>query len=156
MKRLIQVGLSFGMLLGTSAVSCVASDLGVLRNGLSIRHERRQVLGGVTRLFVSADGSSFVDVPTAEIEHFEAALAGPKPAATENPAEAQSAHLNVENLNRTDLSEVINSASTRYRLDPGLGNNVIPAGEDVKCRAVGREGAHGLVPTTAESHFPFS
>src|SRR5229473_2433979 len=73
MKRLIQVALSLGMLLGTSAVSCLASDLAVLRNGFSIRHERRQVLGGVTRLFVSADGSSFVDVPTAEIEHFEAA-----------------------------------------------------------------------------------
>src|ERR1700674_793707 len=121
MKRLIQVGLSFGMLLGTS-VSCFASDLAVLRNGFSIRHERRQVLGGVTRLFVSADGSSFVDVPTAEIEHFEAALADPKPAATHNPAEAQSAHLNVANLNQTDLSEVINSARNRYRLAPALGN----------------------------------
>src|SRR5260370_37267541 len=120
MKRLIQVGLSFAMLLGTSAVSCVASDLAVLRNGFSIRHERRQVLGGVTRLFVSADGSSFVDGPTAEIEHFEAALAGPKPAATEHPAEGQGARLNVEDLNRTGLSEGINSASTRYRLGAGL------------------------------------
>jgi soluble lytic murein transglycosylase-like protein len=145
MNRLIQVGLSFGMLLGTSAVSCVASDLAVLRNGFSIRHERRQVLGGVTRLFVSADGSSFVDVPTAEIEHFEAALADPKPAATANPAEAQSAHLNVANLNRTDLSEVINSASTRYRLDPDLVNSVIRAESDFNVRAVSRTGAQGLM-----------
>src|SRR5260370_33614137 len=105
MKRLIQVGLSFAMLLGTSAVSCVASDLAVLRNGFSIPHERRQVLGGVTRLFVSADGSSFVDVPTAEIEHFEAALADPKPAATGNPAGAQRSHLNVANLKRSQLSQ---------------------------------------------------
>jgi soluble lytic murein transglycosylase-like protein len=145
MKRLIQVGLSLGMLLGTSAVSCLASDLAVLRNGFSIRHERRQVLGGVTRLFVSADGSSFVDVPTAEIEHFEATLADPKPAATQNPAEAQSAHLNVANLNGTDLSEVINSASNRYRLDPDLVNSVIRAESGFNVRAVSRKGAQGLM-----------
>jgi soluble lytic murein transglycosylase-like protein len=145
MKRLIQVGLSFGMLLGTSAVFCFASDLAVLRNGFSIRHERRQVLGGVTRLFVSADGSSFVDVPTAEIEHFEAALADPKPAATQNPAEARSAHLNVANLNQTDLSEVITSASHRYRLDPDLVNSVIRAESGFNVRAVSRKGAQGLM-----------
>ncbi len=145
MKRLIQVGLSLGMLLGTPAVSCLASDLAVLRNGFSIRHERRQVLGGVTRLFVSADGSSFVDVPTAEIEHFEATLADPKPAATQNPAEAQSAHLNVANLNGTDLSEVINSASNRYRLDPDLVNSVIRAESGFNVRAVSRKGAQGLM-----------
>jgi soluble lytic murein transglycosylase-like protein len=145
MKKLIQVGLSFVMLFGTSAVSCFASDLAVLRNGFSIRHERRQVLGAVTRLFVSADGSSFVDVPTAEIEHFEAALADPMPAATENPAAAQSAHLNVANLNRTDLSEVINSASSRYRLDPDLVNSVIRAESGFNVRAVSRKGAQGLM-----------
>jgi soluble lytic murein transglycosylase-like protein len=145
MKKLIQVGLSFVMLFGTSAVSCFASDLAVLRNGFSIRHERRQVLGGVTRLFVSADGSSFVDVPTAEIEHFEAALADPKPAAQPNPAEAQSAHLNVANLNQTDLSEVVNSASNRYRLDPDLVNSVIRAESGFNVRAVSRKGARGLM-----------
>lgn len=145
MKKLIQVGLSFGMLLGTSAVSCFASDLAVLRNGFSIRHERRQVLGAVTRLFVSSDGSSFVDVPTAEIEHFEATLAEPKPAPTRNPAEAQSGHLNVANLNRTDLSEVISSASNRYRLDPDLVNSVIRAESGFNVRAVSRKGAQGLM-----------
>src|SRR6202171_5403282 len=152
MKRLLQFGLSFGMLLGTSAVSCFASDLAVRRKGFSIRHERHQVLGGVTRLFVSADGSSFVDVPTAEIEHFEATLGDPKPAATQNPAEAQSAHLNVANLNRTDLSEVINSASNRYRLDPDLVNSVIRAESGFNVRAVSRKGAQGLMqlmPVTA-------
>src|SRR4030081_3740965 len=151
MKRLIQVGLSVSMLLGTLAVPCFASDLAVLRNGFSIRHERRQVLGPSTRLFVSVDGSSFVDVPTAEIEHFEAAPADAKPpatqspAATQNPAQAQSAHLNVANLNRTDLSEVINSASDRYRLDPDLVNSVIRAESGFNVRAVSRKGAQGLM-----------
>src|SRR4030088_847771 len=43
MKKLIKIGLSLGWL-GTLAVPCFASDLAVLRNGFSIRHERRQRL----------------------------------------------------------------------------------------------------------------
>src|SRR5580692_4378464 len=56
-----------------AALPCFAGEVAVLRNGFSIRHERREVVGDTTRLYVTADGSSFVDVPTAEIEHFEAA-----------------------------------------------------------------------------------
>src|SRR5579864_7292849 len=59
--------------LAVAALPCLAGDVAVLKNGFSIKHERREVLADVTRLYVSADGSSFVDVPTAEIEHFEAA-----------------------------------------------------------------------------------
>src|SRR5579859_311022 len=59
--------------LALAALPCLGGEVAVLRNGFSIRHERREVVGDVTRLYVTADGSSFVDVPTAEIEHFEAA-----------------------------------------------------------------------------------
>jgi hypothetical protein len=55
------------------SLPCWAAEMAVLRNGFSIRHERREVIGDVTRLYVTADGSSYVDVPTAEIEHFEEA-----------------------------------------------------------------------------------
>src|ERR1700680_5103051 len=75
MRALISFRLQLGVLL-TLAIAAPASFAGenaVLRNGFSIQHERREVVGEVTRLYVSADGSSFVDVPTAEIEHFEAA-----------------------------------------------------------------------------------
>src|SRR5271166_6832903 len=56
-----------------TSLPCLGAESAVLRNGFSIRHERREVIGEVTRLYVSADGSSYVDVPTAEIEHFEEA-----------------------------------------------------------------------------------
>ena len=36
----------------------------MLKNGFAIKHERREIVGELTRLYVSADGSSFVDVPT--------------------------------------------------------------------------------------------
>ena len=55
------------------ALPCFGGEVAVLKNGFSIRHERREVVGDVTRLYVTTDGSSFVDVPTADIEHFEAA-----------------------------------------------------------------------------------
>ena len=50
---------SFGASLFASA-----ADVAVLRNGFSIRHERREVVGPVTRLFLSADKNGYVDVPT--------------------------------------------------------------------------------------------
>ena len=75
MLRLISIRLRLGLLvtLALAALPCFSAEVAVLRNGFSIRHERREIVGDVTRLYVSADGSSFVDVPTAEIEHFEAA-----------------------------------------------------------------------------------
>ena len=60
-------------MLAVAALPCLAGEVAVLRNGFSIKHERREIVGDITRLYVNADGSSFIDVPTAEIEHFEAA-----------------------------------------------------------------------------------
>src|SRR5579871_5574949 len=56
-----------------SALPCFATEIAVLKNGFSVRHERGEVVGDVTRLYVTADGSSFVDVPSAQVDHFEAA-----------------------------------------------------------------------------------
>src|SRR5207244_7785493 len=64
----------------TAAISSSASDLAILRNGFSIRHERRDVLGAVTRLYTAADVSSYVDVSTDQIYHFEKGFSVPPPA----------------------------------------------------------------------------
>jgi len=68
-----RVRLGVLVILAAATLPCLATEVAVLRNGFSIRHERREVVGDTTRLYVSADGSSFVDVSTAEIDHFEAA-----------------------------------------------------------------------------------
>jgi hypothetical protein len=57
MFRQLGVGL---LLLATSSF---ASDLAVLRNGFSIRHERRTTIGDVTRLYIGSDAANYVDVP---------------------------------------------------------------------------------------------
>jgi len=153
--------------LAVVALPCFAGEVAVLKNGFSIRHERREIVGATTRLYVSADGSSFVDVPTAEIEHFEAApeltasgsrlpasgkepqsppfgklRAGPLANYTRNGAPGASVF---PRTSAVDLSKVVNSASGRYRLDPDLVNSVIKAESGFNVRAVSPKGAQGLM-----------
>jgi Transglycosylase SLT domain len=136
-----------------AALPCFAGEVAVLKNGFAIKHERREIVGELTRLYVSADGSSFVDVPTADIEHFEAAPEEP----TENPPFPQNAK-DVVSQSRSshpvgafparplaDLSQVVNEASGRYRLDPDLVNSVIKAESGFNARAVSPKGAQGLM-----------
>lgn len=139
--------------LALAAVPSFAGEVAVLRNGFAIRHERREVVGDVTRLYVTADGSSFVDVPTAEIEHYEAApdlAAAPSVAqfpASANPVSRTSPFARgVTHAPPTlDLNEVVTSASGRYRLDPDLVNSVIKAESGFNARALSPKGAQGLM-----------
>ncbi len=139
----------------------------MLRNGFSIRHERREVVGDITRLYVTADGSSFVDVPTAEIEHFEAAPELPASGSRLPASGVQSQSPPFDKLragflakaagngapsaslgfasNPISLDNVVNSASGRYRLDPDLVNSVIKAESGFNARAVSPKGAQGLM-----------
>lgn len=141
------------------ALPCLAGEVAVLKNGFSIRHERRKVVGDTTRLYVTADGSSFVDVPTAEIEHYEAApelpASGPQLASPGMQPQSFLANRTASTSSRTpaafarpnpvDLNEAVNSASGRYRLDPDLVNSVIKAESGFNVRAVSPKGAQGLM-----------
>ena len=149
-------------LLAIIALPCLAGDVAVLKNGFEIRHERRAVIGDVTRLYVKADKSSFVDVPTAEIDHFEARPdlpaatavpaaplpAAPAPARVSAPNVVQSAkaaRLSFPARPVADLNQVVNEASDRYRLDPDLVTSVIKAESAFNARAVSPKGAQGLM-----------
>jgi hypothetical protein len=153
MKKPIQIGqwAAFILLFAATALPCSAADAAVLRNGFSIRHERRQVIGTITRLYIDGDDSSFVDVPTAEIDHFEALPAEPSPrGAANNSAHSQSPSENFPPS--TDLNEVVRTASGAYHLDPDLVSSVIRAESGFNVRAVSPKGAQGLMqlmPQTA-------
>jgi soluble lytic murein transglycosylase-like protein len=112
-----------------------ATELACLRNGFTIRHDHRQVLGENTRLYLGADDTSYVDVPTAEITGFEKDLSLP-PDATPPLAPPPAA---------ADLDQVVTSASATYHLDPDLVNSVIRAESGFNSRAVSRKGAQGLM-----------
>jgi hypothetical protein len=158
MKRAIQIGVWAGAitLLALTSVPCPAADSAVLRNGFSIRHERRQVIGTITRLYMGGDESSFVDVPTLEIDHIEElpaeAAAEPDKSAPESAAKLQASAKKI--AQPVDLNEVVNAASGTYRLDPDLVNSVIRAESSFNVHAVSPKGAQGLMqlmPKTASN-----
>lgn len=122
------------VVLAALSVCGFAADTAILRNGFSIRHERREVVGETTRLYLNNDGSGYVDVRTEEIDHFERDLT-PAPGTT-----------------ALKLPDVVGSASHRYHLDPDLVNSVIRAESGFNPKAVSRKGAKGLMqlePQTA-------
>jgi soluble lytic murein transglycosylase-like protein len=136
--------------------SAFGADLALLTNGFSIRHEHRLVMGETTRLYLSADDSSFTDVPTAEIASYEKDLALPAPAdayaslptpfasAKAESAKAQSAKVQSDR-SAPALSEVVNAASAAYHLDPDLVTSVIHAESGFNSHAVSPKGARGLM-----------
>lgn len=133
-----------------AAVPCFAGEVAVLKNGFSIRYERREIVGDVTRLYVKVDGSSFVDVPTGQVDHFEAA---PEEPASGSRLPASGSQLASSGFNTTSFSgpsaanvnDLVNEASGRYRLDPDLVNSVIKAESGFNVRAVSPKGAQGLM-----------
>jgi soluble lytic murein transglycosylase-like protein len=110
-----------------------------LSNGFSIRHERHEVMGATTRLYLSKDADGeYVDVATAEVASFE-------PAASEGNHPATP-------LQTADLNAIIHSASDRTRIDADFLASVIHAESANNPRAVSRKGAQGLMqlmPSTA-------
>jgi hypothetical protein len=130
------------------ALPCFAGEIAVLKNGFTITHARREVVGEVTRLYVSADGASFVDVPTTEIDHYEAAPEMPVsqiPTLAKDPAPRINSSAGFPGRPKADLGDVVNEASGRYRLDPDLVNSVIKAESGFNVRAVSPKGAQGLM-----------
>lgn len=169
MRLSSQIG-SFVLLM---AVCASASDLAVLRNGFSIRHERREVRGELTRLFTTDDGKAYVDVPTDQIERFEKDATPPSPTPTPAPASA-SAPASVAqaasdstsatvpaakpalNINPARpglrVNDMVNKASDQTQIDADLINSVIRAESGFNTRAVSPKGAQGLMqlmPNTA-------
>lgn len=136
------------------ALPCFAGEVAVLKNGFSIVHERREVIGDLTRLYISADGSNFVDVPTDDIEHFEAAPDEPPNTALPASASRLSSAPKPAGYDtgrafparpKTDLTQVVNEISGKYRLDPDLVNSVIKAESEFNPHAISPKGAQGLM-----------
>jgi soluble lytic murein transglycosylase-like protein len=115
-----------------------AAELANLSNGFSIRHERHEVLGTVTRLYTGTDLTSYIDVPTEQVTNYEPAPPEPKP---------------LEAAKTVDLDAVIRQVSLHSRLDADFIASVIRAESGGNAQAVSRKGARGLMqlmPATAD------
>lgn len=131
-----------------------AADLAILRNGNSIRHERRQVVGAVTRLYLTDSDSGYIEIPTDQIDRFEADTAPaarpaslsrvevkpplPTPPPTMPLAQATA-------ISRTELNSMVAGASERHQIDPDFINSVIRAESGFHSNAVSKKGAQGLM-----------
>ena len=127
MRRFLQVGM-----IALLATQLYAAELANLRNGFNLRHQHHEVIGDTTRLYMSTDpAGGYVDVPSAEIESFEAAPLEPQETAT--PAKAP------------DLQAIVAAASTQHRIDADFIASVISAESANNPRAVSPKGAQGLM-----------
>jgi hypothetical protein len=155
-------------------LSANAADLAILRNGNSIRHQRRQIVGTVTRLYLGESASGYVDIPTDQILRFEVDTAPPpapptvvqpnsqpktpvalpisqtspvaisKPASL-TPAAPTLATLHTPPANRAAIGQAVDGAGERHQLDPDFINSVIRAESAFNSRAVSKKGAQGLM-----------
>ena len=143
--------LAIGTLLVLAQISAFAAQVAVLRNGFSIRFERKEQNGNSVRLYT---GTGFVDIATDQIASFEveetplpdpqpapqpAVQPQPQPVATVIQPAAPATTQNV------DIDQVVREASNRNRIDPDFVSSVIKAESDFKIRAVSKKGAQGLM-----------
>ena len=113
------VSLIFALILLGCGVSA-AADLAVLRNGNSIRHERKEILGTVTRLYLGAIKDGYVEIPTDQIDHYEKDTTPPPKMA---PANIQRAPIipsqRQEALTQEGLNQVVSGAGARNQSRTG-------------------------------------
>jgi len=117
-----------------------AAELAILRNGFSIRHERREARQDVTRLYIYGTPDNYIDVPTADIASYEACedvRPSSPPAASPQPF-------------RT-LDEVIDAVGRRNRISPDLISSVIRAESGFNPNALSPKGAQGLMQLMPET-----
>jgi soluble lytic murein transglycosylase-like protein len=168
--------LTVGAVLVLAQMSAFAAQIAVLRNGFSIRFDRKEVSGKSTRLFTS---TGYLDIASDQITSFEEdeVPVTPEPQAAvpsstqsvsqlsknQPPAKPASSALPIVATNKLqtvpalatqniDLDQVVREASTRNRLDPDFVSSVIMAESHFKTHAVSKKGAQGLMqlmPATA-------
>lgn len=143
-------------------LTAFGAELAVLRNGFSIRFERKEQSGGITRLYT---GTGYLDIASDQISSFEAEEAPvapqPQPAAVAQPTAAPAQPTAIQNplpasaaisqaapakaASNVDLDQVVREASNKNRIDPDFVNSVIKAESNFKTHAVSKKGAQGLM-----------
>jgi len=123
------------------------AELAILRNGNSIRHEHRQALGAVTRLYLSDSANGYIEIPTDQIERFEIDTAPPILPSKAEPAfpSPVTGKPSAIPLSREQLNQLVAGAGERHQLDPDFIISVIRAESGFHPFAVSKKGAQGLM-----------
>src|SRR5260370_19564249 len=136
--------IGLGLLLVAMQLPAFCGEVAVLRNGFSIRFDRKVQSGETTRLYMSG---GFIDIATTEIASFEpddtpdvlAPSAVPQSPTAPNvsgqlavtslpgPVQVMPVAANSPATTSFDLDQLVRDASTRHRLDPDFVSHVIKA-----------------------------
>lgn len=131
--------------LAACALGAQAADLAVLRNGFEIRHERREVIGDTTRLYLTADRSGgYIDVKSDQIVTFERDESV-RPTSTTATSAAGPGSRAGQATKAVDAKAAIAAASKVHAIDPDLISSVIRAESSFNPGAVSPKGAQGLM-----------
>jgi hypothetical protein len=127
-----------------------AGELVMLRNGMEMRCTHHLEVNGRTRVFLSPDEASYIELSPNEISSItktaETTVAPPL-----STAAAAEPRKDIE-LSATDLHEMLGRAGIEHNLDVDLLASVVRAESNGNPRAVSRTGARGLMqlmPSTA-------
>ncbi|MGC2695354.1 MAG: lytic transglycosylase domain-containing protein [Candidatus Angelobacter sp.] len=152
-------------------LTAFGAEIAVLHNGFSIRFERKEQTGNLTRLYTD---TGYLDVASDQIASFETeeAPVAPAPqsavpqestAPKQQPAASKPADLlsmanpqtatnntvtpikSATPATNVDLDQLVREASSHHRLDPDFVSSVIKAESNFKTRAVSKKGAQGLM-----------
>jgi Transglycosylase SLT domain len=144
MKLSIRIATAAFML--ATQLPALADEIAVLRNGFTIRCERREQNGDTIRLYTAG---GHIDIPASEIASFEKDDTPIAPTPTPQPAPQMAAAPMVKPAapqpQQVDLDQLVRDASNRNRLDPDFVNSVIKAESGFHPRAVSPKGAQGLM-----------
>ncbi|HEY2498959.1 MAG TPA: lytic transglycosylase domain-containing protein [Candidatus Angelobacter sp.] len=167
--------LTIGAVLVLAQLSVFGAEIANLRNGFTIRFERKEQNGKSTRLYTD---TGYLDIASDQIQSFEteeipvapqppavappALVSKPLPTVASQTTLAAAAAASTSPLPKPavhnpaaqniDLDEVVREASSKNRLDPDFVSSVIKAESNFKTRAVSKKGALGLMqlmPSTA-------
>jgi hypothetical protein len=130
-----------------ASLSTPAEERALLRNGATIRHERREVRNDMTRLYLAGAENNFIDVPTDDIVGFEAVQL-PSPPVVSAPAQSDR---DVADHSPIDLGAVVSAASNRTNINPDLILSMIHVESGFNPNAISPKGAQGLMQLMPET-----
>jgi soluble lytic murein transglycosylase-like protein len=122
------------------ASTALALEIAELRNGFTIRHSARESREGSVRLFFDNEKTSFIDIPSTEIErYYSEAEALPVP-----PAALPDALLDVAPPVKS-TNQIVGEASRQHGVDQDFIRSVIRQESSGNAHAVSPAGARGLM-----------
>jgi soluble lytic murein transglycosylase-like protein len=144
--------LTVGLLAALAPMGWAAESV-TLRNGFDLRCDHHAQVDSRIRLYLSAGGDNFIEVPMQDIARVET-VPDQKPASSQRLEEPQTAAPSIAKLSEADLGEILTRAGKAHNLDVDLLASVVKAESGGNTHAVSRAGARGLMqlmPGTAST-----